>query len=120
MDRFELEGTAYYQQGRKCGKPACHCRDGELHGPYWWARPPIGKVRYIGKELPNEIARARRARDRLGPEIARERRDLQHQVEVLRRLLENRALIGDDQATIRALGFGDALVYGDGQPGTQD
>ena len=21
-------------QGRRCGKPACHCAEGELHGPY--------------------------------------------------------------------------------------
>ena len=28
-----LRGTLI-SQGRRCGKPGCHCADGEAHGPY--------------------------------------------------------------------------------------
>jgi hypothetical protein len=28
-----LRGTLF-TQGRRCGKPGCHCAEGELHGPY--------------------------------------------------------------------------------------
>ncbi len=28
-----LRGTLI-NQGRRCGKPGCHCAEGELHGPY--------------------------------------------------------------------------------------
>jgi hypothetical protein len=43
----------------KCGKLACRCASGQLHGPYWYAyQKQTGylKSRYVGKELlePNE------------------------------------------------------------------
>jgi hypothetical protein len=43
----------------KCGKLACRCVSGQLHGPYWYAyQKQIGQLKssYVGKELlePNE------------------------------------------------------------------
>jgi hypothetical protein len=38
----------------KCGKLACRCASGQLHGPYWYAyQKQTGqlKSRYVGKEL---------------------------------------------------------------------
>jgi hypothetical protein len=39
----------------KCGKLACRCASGQLHGPYWYAYHKQSgrlKSRYVGKELP--------------------------------------------------------------------
>jgi hypothetical protein len=39
----------------KCGKLACRCASGLLHGPYWYAYHKHSgrlKSRYVGKELP--------------------------------------------------------------------
>jgi hypothetical protein len=38
----------------KCGKLACRCASGQLHGPYWYAYQKHSghlKSRYVGKEL---------------------------------------------------------------------
>jgi hypothetical protein len=38
----------------KCGKLACRCASGQLHGPYWYAyQKQTGRLksRYVGKEL---------------------------------------------------------------------
>jgi hypothetical protein len=38
----------------KCGKLACRCASGQLHGPYWYAYQKQSghlKSRYMGKEL---------------------------------------------------------------------
>ncbi len=46
----------YQLQFRKCGKPTCStCRDGQGHGPYWYAYWREGsrlRSRYVGKEPP--------------------------------------------------------------------
>lgn len=45
----------YQLQYRKCGNPACHCRTGKGHGPYWYAYWHEGKKqygKYIGKNAP--------------------------------------------------------------------
>lgn len=43
----------YQLQYRKCGKPSCStCRDGQGHGPYWYAYWRQGsrlKSGYVGK-----------------------------------------------------------------------
>jgi hypothetical protein len=39
----------------KCGKLACRCASGLLHGPYWYAyHKDSGRLKshYVGKELP--------------------------------------------------------------------
>jgi hypothetical protein len=50
-----LNGISYYQQTRKCGKEGCHCKNGWEHGPYWYATDGGDKIRYIGKDLPDDI-----------------------------------------------------------------
>jgi hypothetical protein len=38
----------------KCGKLACRCASGQLHGPYWYAyQRQAGRLtsRYVGKDL---------------------------------------------------------------------
>ncbi|MGI9059574.1 MAG: DUF6788 family protein [Ktedonobacteraceae bacterium] len=49
----------YHQQISYCGKPRCRkCRDGQGHGPYWYAyRTENGRTTrtYIGKNLPAEL-----------------------------------------------------------------
>lgn len=37
------------RQSRRCGKPGCHCADGELHGPYTYLSVPgsSGRPRMI-------------------------------------------------------------------------
>jgi hypothetical protein len=46
----------YQLQYRKCGKPSCStCRDGQGHGPYWYAYWREGsrlRSGYIGKVHP--------------------------------------------------------------------
>ena len=48
----------YQLQYRKCGKASCRtCRDGQGHGPYWYAYWREGsKLRsgYVGKVHPNQ------------------------------------------------------------------
>lgn len=45
----------YRREGVRCGKKGCKCKDGELHGPYWyayWSEAGRTRSRYIGKRLP--------------------------------------------------------------------
>ncbi|MBX5450597.1 DUF6788 family protein [Thermogemmatispora sp.] len=46
----------YQLQYRKCGKPTCStCREGQGHGPYWYAYWREGsrlRSGYVGKERP--------------------------------------------------------------------
>jgi len=52
-DRFELDGHVYIRRGMKCNKEICRCKEGQLHGPYWYC----DGIRYIGKVLPDEVLR---------------------------------------------------------------
>ena len=49
----------YQLQHRKCGKTSCStCRNGQGHGPYWYAYWREGsrlRSGYVGKISPNEI-----------------------------------------------------------------
>jgi hypothetical protein len=50
----------YIREGVKCGKPACKCTRGELHGPYWysyqWSAASRRLIKkYIGKQQPADI-----------------------------------------------------------------
>ncbi len=55
----------YRQQFTRCGKQRCRkCRDGEGHGPYWyayWSEKGRTVSKYIGVSLPPEIVAAREA-----------------------------------------------------------
>lgn len=122
LDRFELEGITYYQQGRKCGKPGCACANGgPPHGPYWYSRnQTTGKRAYIGKELPDDVAAARSAHDRLLTAMVQERRELIRQADALARLISNRSLRDGDHDIISSLGFRAALVSQTFEAGAQD
>jgi hypothetical protein len=120
-ERFLQEGVNYYQQGRKCGKPTCKCAQGELHGPYWYARDVYnGQVRYLGRELPAEVLSAREAFDRLLPEMTKRRRELLRQYDALGRLLKCERLTDEDRVILEMFGFGEALVSNGGQAATQE
>ncbi len=55
----------YRQQFTRCGKQRCRrCKDGEGHGPYWyayWSEKGRTVSKYIGVSLPPEIVAAREA-----------------------------------------------------------
>jgi hypothetical protein len=126
-ERFELQGTVYYRQGRKCGKPGCRCTTGDLHGPYWWRRDHAGKVTYLGTRLPPDVAAARANHDTLLPtmeakrrELVRQADDLLRQAGALARLIDNRLLDPGDVRIVEALGFDAALVRPSGHPGTSE
>ena len=121
MDRFELQGIVYYQQGRKCGKPDCACVSGELHGPYWYSRDvAYNKVSYLGKELPENVAKARaaliksqaRIKAKIA-EIADKVIQLEKQKNALKLLSGGMALSPSHKAIIQKFGFGPCLVPGD-------
>lgn len=112
-DRFVLEGITYFQQGRTCGHTECKCHQGELHGPYWYSRDNDnggGAVKYIGKELPQNIIRAREAKKRLGEDVHMIIEELQDRQLALLRLLNNSKLSDQDRLIIEDSGFGEALV----------
>lgn len=52
----------------RCGKEVCKCREGSLHGPYWyayWVENGKMKSQYIGKKLPKGVRHPRAKRDAL-------------------------------------------------------
>lgn len=47
-------------QGRRCGKEACRCAEGELHGPYVYLTTRAGqrtRMLYIAADLADEVSR---------------------------------------------------------------
>jgi hypothetical protein len=63
---------------RRCGRPSCHCAEGEKHGPvFYLTRNESGRTRniYVPEELREQVERGvaayRRYRE-LGQEIAEE------------------------------------------------
>ena len=54
--------VTYQLQYRKCGKPSCStCREGQGHGPYWYAYWREGsrlRSGYIGKVPPGSVSTA--------------------------------------------------------------
>ena len=43
------------RQSRRCGKPGCHCVDGELHGPYTYLSVPGSSGRPRMVYLPSDL-----------------------------------------------------------------
>ncbi len=115
MDRFTLQGTIYYQQGRCCGRPGCKCasgRDEDLHGPYWYKHAG-GTVTYIGRELPADVARVRAAHQKMLTSMCHMQAELLDRADALGRLIRNEPLQDGDRALLERLGFG-AAILGDG------
>jgi hypothetical protein len=52
--------VTYRQQYTRCGKQRCRkCREGEGHGPYWyayWSEKGRTVSKYIGSQLPATVA----------------------------------------------------------------
>lgn len=116
-DSFVLMGYTYYEEQRTCGKPDCKCANGELHGPYWYKRSPLGTVKYIGKTLPDDLIQARAKRALLETAIEEQQKKIADEIGHLRaihdalyRLRYNQDLNAEQRRIIRMLGFGDCLV----------
>lgn len=108
---FRIEGWTYYQQGRRCSKARCQCKDGHLHGPYWYKRNHRTKqVTYLGKALPQDIAAAKLAHDRMLSQMAQTRRELLAQYDAMTRLMLNEDLSENDREHAQALGFLSAMT----------
>ena len=56
-----LRNKTYRLEEVSCGKKSCHCAEGKLHGPYWYAYWTEGgrtRSQYIGKKLPRGVRRS--------------------------------------------------------------
>jgi hypothetical protein len=56
VESRQIGKITYRWEGVKCGKLACRCATGQLHGPYWYAyQRQNGRVKswYVGKTLSN-------------------------------------------------------------------
>jgi hypothetical protein len=54
VESRQIEKVTYRLEQVRCGKSACRCATGKLHGPYWYAyQKQSGKLKswYIGKNL---------------------------------------------------------------------
>jgi hypothetical protein len=58
LDKRTMANKTYQLEGVRCGKKNCHCAEGRLHGPYWYAYWTEGgrtKSQYVGKKLPRSV-----------------------------------------------------------------
>ena len=114
MQRFILQGSTYYTQYRKCGKPACTTCSGRGtrgHGPYWYRRDrPTGKVHYIGKNLPEGIAATHAARRQLRPRAAAIGATLRTQQSALRSFIGGEHLTDQDIKILTAFDLQDGIL----------
>ncbi len=121
LQKFELQGTTYYQQYRKCNKPTCRaCANGAGHGPYWFRRDGLGQVKYLGKHLPPEVATARVNKEYAQEKLVELRRELFKKYEVVTKHLRSKALTAEEQQLIYELGFGNTLLPAAGSTGTEE
>ena len=88
---------------------------------YWYARDLYaGTVSYIGRVLPEEVARAYNHHQQLLPEMTKRRRELLRQYDAIGRLVTCERLTQDDRVILEMFGFGEALVHRDAASVTQD
>jgi hypothetical protein len=118
LDRFTLDGVPYWQEMRACGVRGCRCEDGELHGPYWYKRVD-GRVKYVGKHLPDSVVLARVAHEQLAGEMRvcrdgyiQRAADMRRIAGVLGTLADGGAVADGDLPLLEELGFLDAVVDG--------
>ena len=110
MSRFTLEGVAFWQEYRK--------QRGKVYGPFWHSKGPDGRVRYVGRNLPPEIERARAQRDAYaGARLNWLRRNQHRQADSLLakiaaidRLRTGERLSEQARAWLVEMDLGDALV----------
>lgn len=58
VEEHKTVNKTYRLEEVRCGKKNCHCAEGQLHGPYWYAYWTEGgrtKSQYIGKNLPRGV-----------------------------------------------------------------
>ena len=70
---------------RRCGKPACRCAVGELHGPYWrryWRQDGVRRRQYVKAADAKRVREALAQWRRLHPPA----RSLRDELAALRRL----------------------------------
>jgi hypothetical protein len=117
-----VEGTTYYSEYRKCGRVGCRCMgaNGDLHGPYWYARNANQDITYIGKTLPEDVEDAHQRLALARVDIEAARRALLEQAEALRRLSVSDSLTDRQRGMIEDLGFGWCLVLRPVDVGAQD
>jgi hypothetical protein len=53
---MNINGKTFQQQYRRCGKDCTHGPNGRGHGPYWYKSAPGGSLKYVGKDLPEEVS----------------------------------------------------------------
>lgn len=95
LTRFEYGGDVYELKYRTCGKQQCKCRQGELHGPYWFRN----NVEYVGKSLPAPLVKVLSLRQKEKPRLEKMMNDRRKQIAKLRLTLdhldnENRTISG--------------------------
>lgn len=114
MQRFVLQGSIYYTQYRKCGKPACSTcssRNSTGHGPYWYRRDQrAGTVHYIGKRLPERITATHAARRELRPRAAAISATLRTEQAALRSFIGDAILTDEDIKILTAFGLQDGIL----------
>jgi hypothetical protein len=55
LKKHSTVNKTYQLERVRCGKKNCHCAEGRLHGPYWyayWSEGGRTKSQYVGKKLP--------------------------------------------------------------------
>lgn len=58
LEERKAVNKTYRLEEVRCGKKNCHCAEGKLHGPYWYAYwTEGGRTRslYVGKKLPQGV-----------------------------------------------------------------
>ena len=61
VEEHKTINKTYRLEEVRCGKKNCHCAEGKLHGPYWYAYWTEGgrtKSQYIGKKFPRGIRKS--------------------------------------------------------------
>lgn len=93
-----LPGYKFYQEFRSCNKDACSsCRNGPGHGPYWFRRDQLtGQVKYIGKELPDDVNQANYWYQQQLEWSEKELEELRKRVRALERYVNQRPLQSGD------------------------
>jgi hypothetical protein len=58
LEEHKAINKTYQLETVRCGKKNCHCVEGKLHGPYWyayWSEGGRTKSQYVGKKLPKGV-----------------------------------------------------------------
>ena len=109
QERFVFDGRIYYLQHRKCGRSGCRCRSGrdsDMHGPYWYSKFELGVgSRYVGKELPGHVSKARERYKKLGASIEEKAALHRARLAALEKLLKRGALTTKEAAMLKRWGI---------------